>query len=303
MNQGLGEFEQLVFLALVRLGADAYGVAVRDEIEQQTGRDVTLGAVYTTLLRLEHKGFVSSRLGDPTPQRGGRRKKYYRPLAAGRRELAASLRALQHDARPDSRPRVAMKTVKNLRGSNPPWLAVRILSWRIPEPDREYLIGDLIDRSMNCGSVVERGRRVAGSGAKHCICWLPDGPRPRTFLDLTAEAPMDSLLRRCASRSVRSAALRRWPPWWSQRSPSVWEPRRPCIRWRGSPYSRRHRTRTAIASRSYGSEIRTAESNLGYATFEDLSREDRVFESAAAMSYWFPTLNDGSETTRLAGQR
>ena len=95
MNQGLGEFEQLVFLALVRLGAEAYGVAVRDEIEHQTGRDVTLGAVYTTLLRLENKRFVSSRLGDSTPQRGGRRKKFYRPLAAGRRELAASLNALR----------------------------------------------------------------------------------------------------------------------------------------------------------------------------------------------------------------
>lgn len=99
MNQGLGEFEQLVLLALVRLGAEAYGVAVRDEIEHQTGRDVALGAVYTTLLRLENKGFVSSRLGDPTPQRGGRRKKFYRPLAAGRRELAASVNALRRMTR------------------------------------------------------------------------------------------------------------------------------------------------------------------------------------------------------------
>ena len=95
MNHGLGEFEQLVLLALVRLGAEAYGVAIRDEIEREAGRDVTLGAVYTTLLRLENKGLVSSRLGDPSPQRGGRRKKYYRPLAAGRRELLSSLEALR----------------------------------------------------------------------------------------------------------------------------------------------------------------------------------------------------------------
>ena len=99
MSQSLGEFEQLVFLALVRLDPEAYGVAIRNEIERQTGRDVTLGAVYTTLLRLEDKGFVASRLGDPTPQRGGRRKKYYRPLAVGRRELIASLNALRRMTR------------------------------------------------------------------------------------------------------------------------------------------------------------------------------------------------------------
>jgi PadR family transcriptional regulator PadR len=95
VNHGLGEFEQFVLLALMRLGSEAYGVAIRDEIEQRTGRNVALGAVYTTLLRLEDKRFVGSRLGEPTPQRGGRRKKYYHPLAAGRRELAASLEALR----------------------------------------------------------------------------------------------------------------------------------------------------------------------------------------------------------------
>jgi DNA-binding PadR family transcriptional regulator len=96
MANGLGEFEQLVLLALMRLEPEAYGVAIRDEIEKRTGREVALGAVYTTLLRLEDKRFVATRLGDPTPQRGGRRKKYYRPLAAGRRELATSLDAIRN---------------------------------------------------------------------------------------------------------------------------------------------------------------------------------------------------------------
>jgi DNA-binding PadR family transcriptional regulator len=95
VNHGLGEFEQLVLLALLRLGAEAYGVAIRDEIEERTGRRVTLGAVYTTLLRLENKRLVATRLGEPTPQRGGRRKEFYRPLAAGRRELAASIEAVR----------------------------------------------------------------------------------------------------------------------------------------------------------------------------------------------------------------
>jgi PadR family transcriptional regulator PadR len=103
VTSGLGEFEQLVLLALLQLGPDAYGVAIRDEIEARTGRRVALGAVYTTLLRLERKRLVATRLGEPTPQRGGRRKKFYRPLAAGERELAASLRALRrmsHGLRP-----------------------------------------------------------------------------------------------------------------------------------------------------------------------------------------------------------
>lgn len=95
MSNGLGEFEQLVLLALMRLEPEAYGVAIRDEIEKRTGRSVALGAVYTTLLRLEDKRLVATRLGDPTPQRGGRRKKYYRPLAAGRRELVTSLEAIR----------------------------------------------------------------------------------------------------------------------------------------------------------------------------------------------------------------
>lgn len=99
MAQGLGEFEQLILLAMMRLGDEAYGVAIRDEIEREAGREVTLGAVYTTLLRLEDKRLVTSRLGDPTPQRGGRRKKYYRPLAAGQRELAASIKALRRMTR------------------------------------------------------------------------------------------------------------------------------------------------------------------------------------------------------------
>jgi DNA-binding PadR family transcriptional regulator len=99
MANGLGEFEQLVLLALMRLEPEAYGVAIRDEIEKRTGRSVALGAVYTTLLRLEDKRLVATRLGDATPQRGGRRKKYYRPLAAGRREVAASLDALRNMTR------------------------------------------------------------------------------------------------------------------------------------------------------------------------------------------------------------
>jgi PadR family transcriptional regulator PadR len=87
MADFLGEFEQLILFAILRLGDDAYGVTVRDEIENRTGRGVSAGAVYTALVRLEARGFVTSWFGDPTPARGGRRKRHYRVEAAGQRAL------------------------------------------------------------------------------------------------------------------------------------------------------------------------------------------------------------------------
>ncbi len=82
-THNLGGFEQIVLLSILRLGETAYGVRVRAEIAEHTGRDVTPGALYTTLERLEDKGFVTSRLGDPTPERGGRAKRYYKVSASG----------------------------------------------------------------------------------------------------------------------------------------------------------------------------------------------------------------------------
>jgi DNA-binding PadR family transcriptional regulator len=91
----LGELEQVVMLALLRVGPEAYGVPVRDEIARCTGRDLTLGTVYKTLTRLEEKGFVGSWTGEPTPQRGGRRKKYYKATGAGRVAVRQSLESLR----------------------------------------------------------------------------------------------------------------------------------------------------------------------------------------------------------------
>jgi PadR family transcriptional regulator PadR len=95
----LGELEQLVLLAVLRAGAEAYGVPVHDEIQRLTGRDLTLGTIYKTLQRLEAKGLVASRIGDPTPARGGRRTRCYDVTAAGRRSLQATLRSLRRMAR------------------------------------------------------------------------------------------------------------------------------------------------------------------------------------------------------------
>jgi PadR family transcriptional regulator PadR len=79
----LGEFEHIVVLALLRLGERSYGVTVRQEIEFRTKREVSIGAVYATLDRMETKGYVKSRLGDPTPERGGRSKRFFRVTAKG----------------------------------------------------------------------------------------------------------------------------------------------------------------------------------------------------------------------------
>jgi PadR family transcriptional regulator PadR len=93
-REHLGELEQIVLLAILRLGDEAYGVPIRLEIERRTGRALSVGALYRTLDRLEDKGYVSSAFSDPTPERGGRSKRYFkvRPLAL--RTLRASREAL-----------------------------------------------------------------------------------------------------------------------------------------------------------------------------------------------------------------
>jgi len=104
----LGEFELYVMLALAHLGDEAYGMAIRLEIERRTGRDAVIGAVYATLARLEAKGLVRHRLSDPLPVQGGRARKYFNLTAAGERALSHSTAMLARmmrgwRARTDSR--------------------------------------------------------------------------------------------------------------------------------------------------------------------------------------------------------
>ena len=91
----LGEFEQMILLALLRLGDTAYGMTIRQEIEERTGRAVTIGAAYATLDRLEEKGYVSSTVGQPTAVRGGRSKRFFRMTPRGVEALNQSRRALE----------------------------------------------------------------------------------------------------------------------------------------------------------------------------------------------------------------
>jgi DNA-binding PadR family transcriptional regulator len=100
MRRFLGEFEQLLLLALVDLEDEAYTVSIRRVLESRTGRHVSPGAIYTALERLGARGLVSSRFGDPTPERGGKRKKFYRIEAAGQDALRASQEMLRRVAAP-----------------------------------------------------------------------------------------------------------------------------------------------------------------------------------------------------------
>src|SRR5687767_7061072 len=89
----LGEFEQVVLLAILRLDDDAYGVTIRREIASCTGREPATGALYTMLDRLEEKGLVRSRMGEPTPERAGRSKRYFTVSASGLKAVTQAQRS------------------------------------------------------------------------------------------------------------------------------------------------------------------------------------------------------------------
>src|SRR5436853_7495893 len=90
----LGNFELMVMLSLIRIGDNAYGVPISEELEKRTGRDVAIGSVYAALERLEDKGFATSELGEATPERGGRAKRYFQVTAKGWKEVGETQRSL-----------------------------------------------------------------------------------------------------------------------------------------------------------------------------------------------------------------
>lgn len=90
----LGEFELMILLAILHLGEEAYGVPISRELEKHRGRDVAVGSVYAALERMESKGLVTSTLGDPTPERGGKAKRYFRITKAGLSQIQETRRVL-----------------------------------------------------------------------------------------------------------------------------------------------------------------------------------------------------------------
>lgn len=91
----LGELELMILLSVLHLGDEAYGVPVARELQERCGREVSLGSIYAALERLEARGMVASRLGDPVPERGGKAKRYFRVTKAGARQLMETRRVLQ----------------------------------------------------------------------------------------------------------------------------------------------------------------------------------------------------------------
>ena len=119
MTKNLGEFEQLILFALLDLAeSESYGVLIREAIERRTGRTVSLGAVYTGLERLQEQGLVSSHVGEPTAERGGRRKRLYRLQPKGAEALDRSVRtfnAMSRGLLPRLRARLAGNDSPNAR--------------------------------------------------------------------------------------------------------------------------------------------------------------------------------------------
>lgn len=95
MGENLGDFEQLVMLAVMRLDDEAYGTSIRDELKSRAERDVSPGAIFTTLERLESRGLMTSRYGEPSAERGGRSKRFYRLTPDGRRTLGRAVRTVR----------------------------------------------------------------------------------------------------------------------------------------------------------------------------------------------------------------
>lgn len=93
-RESLGDVEHLVLVAVLRLGTDAYGVAIMDEIARRTGREIAKAAIYIALRRLEQKGLLTSSLGEATPERGGRAKRYFALTKSGARQLRDAREAI-----------------------------------------------------------------------------------------------------------------------------------------------------------------------------------------------------------------
>ena len=96
MKNYIGEFEELVLLTVASLAADAYGVTIKEDIEKRCDRSISIGALHSTITRLEEKGYLKSWLGEPTQERGGRRKRYFEVTHQGKIELH-SIKALRDD--------------------------------------------------------------------------------------------------------------------------------------------------------------------------------------------------------------
>ena len=107
MKGYLGEFEELVLLTVASLGDEAYGVSIKENIENRTDRTLSIGALHSTITRLEEKGYLKSWLGDPTQERGGRRKRYFEVTHTGKQALH-EMKSLRDELWKESRTKLSL---------------------------------------------------------------------------------------------------------------------------------------------------------------------------------------------------
>src|SRR3954469_8327135 len=139
-HQGLGEFEQMVLLAIAHLRGEAYGIPIVEEIERRTGRSVARAAVYITLRRLEEKGFVSSWMSAPTPERGGKGRRYVKLEAEGARALREARRAAERMWQGLDPPALGGAVRP---APTPPRFPRALLRLAVPDESRDAVDGDL----------------------------------------------------------------------------------------------------------------------------------------------------------------
>ena len=216
-------------MGVLRLGDAAYGAAIRQEIHARSGRDVSISAVYTTLDRLEAKGFLSSWIGAPTAQRGGRRRKFYALRPAGHGGAPAGLPGDHGDGR-----RARSPPGDRMSAPLPAWI-VWLLSRRLSDAWREVVLGDLAEE-YEARPRPRRQPPVAGCGGRRRAAWC----RRRR---IERRRPC----RRCPWRNTR--CCRRSPPMSAMPSASSGGRRRSRSPWwRCSPSASAPRPRSSASS-------------------------------------------------------
>src|SRR5215218_6796413 len=255
----------------MRVGDEAYGVPILGEIERQTGRELTLATVYKTLSRLEDKGLVSSRTGEPTPARGGRRKRYYTPTAEGRR-------------------------------------ALHLLAILLPRAEREAFVGDLVEEfDVRRRAVGDAGARrwlwrqtlaalamCAGSPRRADPAPAPTSGDPLVLSFLADVRHGARLLRRAPAFALLATLTLGVGIGATTAIFSVVDP----VLLRPLPYPHADRLMTLWERDAEGGR-----SNMGYATFLDIVASSRSIEGAAVSGSWQPTVSGEVYAERLTGRR
>ena len=275
----LGELEQLVVLSVMHAGKDAYGVPVHDEIQRRAGRDLTLGTIYKTLTRLEDKGIVTSRIGEPTAERGGRRTRCY-SVTPGRPTRAAGV---------DSRAPAHGLRTRRRTGANVRRLCFWVLEHTLPAEWSDHVIGDLIEQRQRSTlwlvrqtlfAIIHLRARERGGDAM-LSTFLGDMRLGIRHLRRAPAFALTAITTLAVAIGATAAIL------------SVIEP----VLLRSLPYPSPGKLVFVWERDRDGSR-----DNVGFQTIRDIGAEARTIERWAAVGSWEPTLGD-DRPERVTGDR